>query len=537
MRALHMQNMRKGRAALGVLTVLLLVLIAFGVPPAVMAQARDGGTLRIAASSIQQLDPYKTAANDEIDACTLVYDPLFILSKNNFKPIPHLAESWENPDDTTWIFHLRKGVLFHDGNAVFPKGTKREMTADDVVYSIERFRKVSTAFVLGDIASVKAQDKYTVVIKTKRPEPFLVNDPNRLARVVIMPHEAVEKLGEDGVAKTPIGTGPFKLKSFTPDQGLVLEKNPNYWLPVHLDRVEFVVIPDPTVQTMALSAGEVDVVPYIFNVDSMGTLSKDPSLVLLSRGGSYRGLGINVKTPPFNEWAVRDAIAKMLDIDSAVKSVIGNFGERAYGQCPPWVPFGYDPSLKSLWPYDPKAGLAELAKAGFKDSDGDGILDRKGQPLKVQIKTIPGSQVRVLTILATQLKALGVDASVLQQDMAVWVDDLIKGNTGVFFDFSYAGTTGLHSLFHSSMIGKSNTHFYSNAQVDSLLDQALGTTNEKKLESLWKQAQRKIMEDRAAIPLYFEWGYSVCNKKVHDWVPPWGGLYLVSIENNVWLSK
>lgn len=530
--------MQKSCASSVVLTVLLLVLLTSGVPPVAMAQARDGGTLRIAASSIQQLDPYKTAANDEISACSLVYDPLFILSKDNFKPIPHLAASWENPDEKTWVFHLRKGVLFHDGNAVFPKGTRRELTADDVVYSIERFRKVSTAFVLGDIASVKAQDKYTVVIKTTRPEPFLVNDPNRLARVVVMAREAVEKLGEDGVAKTPIGTGPFKLKSFTPDQGLVFEKNPNYWLPVHLDRVEFVVIPDPTVQTMALSAGEIDVVPYLFNVDAVATLSKDANLILLSRGGSYRGLGINVKTSPFDERAVRDAIAKMLDIDSAVKAVVGKFGERAYGQCPPWVPFGYDPSLKNLWPHDPKAGLAELAKAGFKDTNGDGILDRNGQPLKVQIKTIPGSQVRVLTILATQLKELGIDASVLQQDAAVWVDDLVKGNnTGLFFDFSYAGTTGLHSLFHSSMIGKSNTHFYSNPQVDSLLDQALGTTDDKKLASLWKQAQRKIMEDRAAIPLYFEWGYSVCNKKVNDWVPPWGGLHLVSVENNVWLSR
>lgn len=520
------------------LAVAVLLFLALTVSvPAAMAQPKSGGVLRIVATSVQQLDPYKTAANDEIHAISLVYDPLFILSKDNFKPAPHLAESWENPDDRTWIFHLRKGVLFHDGNSVFPKGTRRELTADDVVYSIERFRKVSTAFTLGEISSVKALDRFTVEIKTPHPEPFLVNDPNRLARVVVMAREVVEKLGEDGVAKNPIGTGPFKLKNFVPDQGLVFEKNPNYWLPVYLDRVEFVVIPDPTVQTIALSSGEVDVIPYLFNVDAMATLAKDSNLKLYSRGGSYRGLGFNVKTPPFDELAVRDAIAKMLDIDSAFKSVIGQFGERAYGQCPPWVPFGYDPSLKSLWPYNPKAGLEQLARAGFKDTNGDGILDRNGQPLKVQIKAIPGSQVRVLTILATQLKELGIDASVLQQDVAVWVDDLIKGNTGVFFDFSFAGTTGLHSLFHGSMIGKTNTHFYANSAVDALLDQATRTVDQKKLGDLWRQAQRKIMEDRAAIPLYFEWGYSVVNKKVNDWVPPWGGLHLVSLENNVWLSK
>ncbi len=524
------------RLLLAVVATLLVSLVAL---PAtgVMQSPQKGGILRIAATTIQQLDPYKTAANDETNVIGLVFDPLVIIGKDGFEAKPHLAESWERPDDYTWIFHLRKGVYFQEGNAVFPKGARREVTADDVVYSINRFMNVSTAFTIGEVDEVKALDRYTVQITTPVPNPFLVDDPNRLASVGIVPKEAVEKLGEDGFAMNPIGSGPFILKSFAPDQSVVLERNPDYWLPVYLDGVEFVVIPDPTVQTMALTAGEVDVVPYIFNVDAMATLSRNPRLQMLSRGGSYRGIGFNVTTPPFDEFAVRDAISKAVDIDAAFNAVVAPHGERAYGQCPPWVPHGYDPSLKEIWKYDPKEAVEILNAAGFRDTNGDGILDRNGQPLKVEIKTTPGSQIRVLTILATQLRQIGIDASVLQQDVAVWADDVINGNTGVFFDLSFAGATGLHSLFHSSVIGMTNGHYYSNPEVDSLLDQALSTTDPEAIASNWKQAQRKIMEDRAALPLYFEWAYAIVSDKVHDFVPAWGGLHLVSLENNVWLSR
>ena len=493
--------------------------------------------LRIAASSIQQLDPYKSASNDEIHAFSLVFDPLIIISKDDFQPAPHLAERWENPDDTTWIFHLRRGVRFQDGNEVFPAGQGREVTAEDVVYSIRRFLAVSTAFTLGDIASVEALDRYTVRIRTRHPDPFLLADPNRLARVVVVPREAVEKLGEDGFARRPIGSGPFKLASFVPDERAVFVRNPDYWLPVNIDRVEFVFIPDPTVQIIALQTGEVDVLPYVFNIDSVQELATYPDIELYARGGSYRGIGFNVQRDPFDEWEVRDAIARAMNIDAAFRAVIGEqFGERAYGQVPPWVGFGYDPGLAELWPYDPEGALAQLRRAGFADTDGDGFLDRGGGPLRVDIKTIPGSQVRVLTILVTQLRELGIQASVVPQDVAVWADDLVKGNSEVFFDFSFAGTTGLYSLFHSSNIGRTNTHFYSNAQVDALLDQASRTLDHAVRDRLWKQAQRLIMQDRVVIPLYFEKGFSAVNRRVKDWVPPWGGLHLVSLENNVRLE-
>lgn len=518
-------------ATLVALLVSVLSLTVLGATPI------KGGTLRVAVTSIQELVLYKTGGNDINDTLSLIFDHLFIIGKNDFRPIPHLAESWENPDPLTWVFHLRKGTMFHDDNAVFAKGKSREVVAEDVVYSVNRMLTTSVAFTLGPVTGVKALDRYTVEIKTSTPQPFLVNDANRLAVCAIIPKEAIDKLGEAGFAKTPIGSGPFKFKSFSPDSGVVLVRNDAYWLPVYLDAIEFVTIPDPTVQTLALQSGEVDVVKHLFNLEVAKTFETNKNFNMMSRGGSYRGLGFNVTVAPFDNFEVRDAISKILDIDAAFNAVIGTAGERAYGQCPPWVPHGYDPTLKSLWSRDVAAGLKLLEKNGFKDTNNDGFLEWNGKPFKIEIKTLAGSQVKVLTILATQLRAVGINTGVLQQDTAVWADDLLKGNTTMFFDYSYAGATGFHSLFHSSMITKANTHYYKNAEVDKLLEDALTKTNFAELSSLWKKAQKIVFTERAGIPMYFEWSYLIANKRVNDIVPPWGGFNLVTLENNVWLSK
>lgn len=515
----------KTRLVIGILAALL----------AGSAFAQGGGTIRIAYAAIQQLDPYKSANNDEINAFSQVFDPLFILSKEDFSPVPHAATSWENPDENTWVFHLREGVYFQDGNDVFAEGEAREVTAEDWVYSINRFMEVSTAFALGDIESVEAVDRYTLRITTPEPDPFLM-DGNRLARIVAIPHEAIEVLGEDGFARNPIGSGPFELRAFRTNQNIVFERNEDYWLPVKLDRVEFVFLPDPTVQTIALEAGDIDAITYLLNIDEAGLLLDNPDVELYGRGGSWRGLGFNVTTPPFDEFLVRDAISKALNIDAAVAAVVEPFGFRAYGQVPDWTGFNLDPELEAYWTYDPEAAVAQLEEAGFT-KNANGIFERNGVPFSFSIKVIAGSPVRVLTILVTQLQALGIDAKLLQQDTAVWSSDLVSGNdTGLFFDYSFAGVTGLYSLFHSSNIGLSNTHFYSNPEVDAILDEASQTVDFEQRQQLWHEAQRMIMADRAAIPLYFENGFSVVSTEVKDWVGPWSGLRFATLENTTYIG-
>ena len=227
-----------------------------------------------------------------------------------------------------------------------------------------------------------------------------------------------------------------------------------------------------------------------------------------------------------------------MNIDAAVEAVIAPYGQRAYGQVPYWSEFEEDPELPGLWSYDPEGAIAQLEEAGFSDTDGDGVLDRDGEPLSFDIKTIAGSQTRVLTILATQLQELGIDANLLQQDGAVWGEDLQKGNdTGLFFDYSFASISGLYALFHGDNIEITNTHFYDNDEVDALLDEASATLDFDTRNDLWLEAQRIIMAERAAIPLYFENGYTIVNATVQDLVPGATGMQLVSLQNNVSLDR
>lgn len=499
--------------------------------------AQTGGVLRIRALQLQNIDAHQLLGrNDDISVAYQVYDPLIHLDEN-LMPRPGLAVSWECPDDTTWIFHLRHGVTFQDGNEVFPEGQSREVTAEDVVYSLYRAKELPSGLDLRSVVSARAIDPYTVEIKTAYPDAFLL-DVNRLGRLMIVPREAVEKLGNDFSVR-PVGSGPFEIVSFVPQERAVLKRNEDYWLPVNLDGVEFIVIPDPQTSRMALEAGEIDI-DWFIDVTTAEALAKE-GFVIQRRGYSYRGIGFNVTKPPFDDWRVRMALSMMLDIDTAIRAVLpADFVVRAYGQCPPSVPHGYDPEgLAPLHEYNPTEGLKLLEAAGWRDTDGDGFLDKDGQRLVLNLEILPEAiGVRVFTILATQLRSLGIDAKVWQVDTSVWTDDLLTGKgSGIFFDFSYAGPTGLYSLFHSAAIGTSNTHYYRNPAVDYFLDRAMRTLDFEKRSQLWKRAQRIVIEDRVIIPLYFQVSAGASSPKVHDWFA-WGGfIRLVTPDYNAWIEK
>ena len=494
--------------------------------------------LVMSAKDLENYNPFQLLGrNDDVHVATQIWDTLVFSNKDDFSAQRELAMSWETPDAFTWVIHLRPGVMYQDGNDIFPEGESREVVADDVIASVNYAMKYASNLNLGSIVSLEALDDYTIQVKTDTPQPLLLTSIHRLGDVLIVPPEAVTET-DTGIEVLPVGSGPFELQSFVPGEEAVVTRNEDYWLPVILDEVRFVVIPDSAASVIALEAGQIDVLSY--GPADEGPRLLDDGYLLSRRGGSYRGVGLNVSKPPFDDIRVREGVSMILDIDSAWQAVIpAGFGERAYGQVPPWVPMGYDPEgLKDLDVFDVAGGIAMLNDAGWSDTDGDGWLDKDGEKFAIELKCFSGAQVRVMTILATQLQEAGIEATVLQQDVGVWVDDLLGGNTTAFFDFSYAGDTGLYSMFHGAQIGNSNTHYYSNPEVDKLLDDALETIDFAERSALWKAAQRIIVAERAIIPMYFEWTTTYVAPYVKNWVTPWGGgLQLVSIENSVYLDK
>ena len=202
-----------------------------------------------------------------------------------------------------------------------------------------------------------------------------------MAGIAIVPKEAVETLGPAGFARQAIGSGPFKLVRFVPDDQVVLDKNESYWKKPLLDRVVFKIIPDDIVAVMALEAGDVHVSLSV-PPNEVDRLRGDQRIKLYrSAQGWYRGLGFNVQTPPFDELKVRRALAMAVDIDSAVANVFGDNAQRAYGQVGPGL-IGYDPSLKEPGPTIPKEHWPCWQRQAYTGPDG--MLQRDGEKLTVE---------------------------------------------------------------------------------------------------------------------------------------------------------
>ena len=501
-----------------------------------MALAQERQVLRMSEFLLDNINPTLLMGRPgNMQVASLIYDSLVIRRADTTEG-PEIAESWERTDDVTWIFHIREGMTWQDGNEVFAEGEARAVTAHDVVFSLELHQKYSMPLMgtLMHIVSMEALDDYTVKVVTDVPMPRLISGVQTLNMACIFPPEAATE-HENGVDILPIGSGPFELQEFVAGSKAILTKNEDYWIPVKLDEVQKIVINDPAARVIALEAGEIDFLQSA--PTSEGPRLLDLGYVRVGTGGGPYNIGFNMTTAPFDDYRVREGISLLLDVDSAWKAVIPeDFGLRAYGHQGPANVFNYDPdSLVDFDRYNVAEGLSMMEDAGWMDSDGDGWRDKDGQKLEIDIKTWGGDQVQVLTILATQLQLAGIDAEVQVLETSTYAQDLVTGNSGMFFDYMYGNATGLFALFHSSRIGSSNTHYVADPVLDTLLDAAMALTEEESGD-YWKAVERIVVANRYIIPMYFSIPTHFLTPNVKDFISPQGFLELVSVENNVYIE-
>jgi peptide/nickel transport system substrate-binding protein len=263
-----------------------------------------------------------------------------------------LATRWENPNPTTWRFHLRRGVKFHNGDP---------LTAEDVKFTIDTqlANKGGTINAyLGPTETARVLDPYTVEITTRSPFPALLFN---LTRVHILPR-AYDKMGADAFAARPIGSGPYRFVEWQRGQRIVLDVNPDYWggQPTP-KRLVFRPIVDPSTRAAELRAGGVDIItsPPIPQVKELNT---GETMILAVPGARIIAYPINTRQKPLNDVRVRRALNYAVDRETIVKSLLQGFG-KATGQpfSSGWL--GYDPEIKP-YPYDPAQARRLLAEAG-----------------------------------------------------------------------------------------------------------------------------------------------------------------------------
>mgnify|MGYP000870771594 CR=1 FL=1 len=277
----------------------------------------------------------------------------------DMKLVPLLAASWENPDLLTWQFRLRRGVTFHDGSP---------LTADDVVFSILRARDDPNSVRHSNcavIATVTRIDDYTVRLTTTRPDPVLLH---RLRTVFILPRRTFERLGEEAFARTPVGTGPYRLVKETPGREIRLAAHDAYWGgPPAFPAARFIRFQSAEDVESLLRRGAVDMAADI-SPAAAAALSARPVTsmeIIRHRGLVIRYLAMDTRVKPFQDVRVRRALALAVDRPALVLKLRDGYGTPANQYVSQSV-FGFNPKLPEL-PYDPDGARRLLAEAGHPD--------------------------------------------------------------------------------------------------------------------------------------------------------------------------
>jgi len=368
-------------------------------------------------TDVTSFDPGINPTPDAQQVITMIYDTL-IQRDDSMQLKPGLAVSWQSLDPLTWQLKLRAGVKFHNGEPFDARSVKftleRLSTPGDKAGGHVMFSS------FGGIERVDAADPLTVTVRTKRPDPLL---PARLAQTFgaqMIPAEYTTKVGYPGLAKNPVGTGPYKVVQWLKDDRTILESNRDYWggAPA-IDRVVWRIIPDDLARVSALQAGEVHVIVRV-PPDQVGPIERRSGLrvdrVLGNVTNVFTVAGIKKGVGPLTDKRMRQAIAYAIDQKAIIDNLFRGLA-APLGQGAPSTDFGYNPAIKP-YPYDPGKAKALLAELGYK---GEEVLVRSASGYIV-------NDVAIVNAATEMLRKVGINARSEIVDIQTRLEMIKSGN-------------------------------------------------------------------------------------------------------------
>jgi len=443
---------------------------------------RPGGTL-ISAKTTEapSLEPVLEQALGRIRLDPIFYNRLVEWSADG-KLVPALAESWTtSADGKVWTFKLRRGVKFHNG---------REFVAADAKYSFERVLDPNGSSggrgYLSAIDGMETPDKNTLLVHTKQPSASL------LAGMAggwssIIPKEVVEEKGD--LRRTAVGTGPFIFQEWVPQSHLKARKNPDYWDKgkPYLDALELKVIPDEANIIAQLRTGNVHHALLEDNKNYL--LVKDDKRLNAMRAPrlGFDMVMINHGRKPFTDVRVRQAISLAVDRNEVLQAAASGLGSVTGPLTPAMKPWALPlEAFKEWYTPNPERAKKLLADAGFPTG------------FKTTLKVIPTfpTMVAGAQVIAAQLKKVGIDAQIVQEEYGVWIKAIIKPSFD--YDLTMNITTGdadpdslLYRRFHSVEKQWNND---GDPEIDVLLDQGKLTVDLAKRKEIYDKVQRLMVE-------------------------------------------
>lgn len=441
------------------------------------------------------LDPHLSTKSGDKPIFALIFSGLVRFKPGSMSPAslePDLATSWTTSDDgKVWTFSLRKGVKFHHGYG--------ELTADDVVYSLQRAGDPKRSGVSSDYSSfdkIEAVDKHTVRITLKTIVPSLLGVVANYHGGNIVSKKAAEEMGE-GFKQKPIGTGPFMFQEYKPKQGITLVANKDYFRgKPKIDKLEFKFVPSSSSRELAFKNGELDIFTGKREERWVKRMEKNKDLIVdVFEPGELRTLHFNTTIKPLNDVRVRKAIAHALNRDDFIALVGKSVTRKSWSP----VPNGYLGHTNDLpkYEYDPAKSKALLKEAGLE----------KGFKVSAII-TKRGSLLKPMQVVQEQLRKVGITLDLEVVEHSAFHAQIRKDLSPMVLygaaRFPIADSY-LTQFYHSkSTVGTPTavTNFSHCDMADKEIDSARKEADPAKQIQLWASAQRKLMENVCSIPLF-----------------------------------
>ncbi len=449
-----------------------------------------------------------------------VFDSLLERDPETLESLPGVAESWEvSEDHLTYTFHLREGVVFSDGEP---------LTAADVKFTFDKIKDPTVDALhiqnyYQNVASCEAVDARTVRFTCTKP--YFLHLVYLGYEMDILPQHIYGVGDFDDHDRAPVGSGPYRLEEWDTGNRIVLARNERYWGGVigkvaYLDKKVYKIITDDNAAFLELLRGGIDV---------KGLRSEDwvrrantPEFNERFNKYSFYGLfytyiGWNTRRPLFQDKRVRRAMTMMLDRETIKKAIYHNLARIVTGNFT-FGTYAHNNAVKA-WPFDPAQALALLNEAGWKDTDGDGILDKDGMPFRFEIlltnASVDGE--KICTLFQEELRRAGIEMRIRQLEWASMLEMVDnRAFDAVVMGWSVDPDADPYQLWHSSQMEKGSNYVgFSTPEMDDIIEKGRVTFDHEERGRLYHRFHEIIHEEQPYTFLFSPMALVAYDKRFH----------------------
>lgn len=461
------------------------------------------------------LIPFLADDSASSSICELVYNGLTKIDRD-LNIVGDLAERWDvSKDGLTITFHLRRDVKWHDGTP---------FTAEDVLFTFRTILTPETGCPYissySVITDMRAVDSHTVTFRYERPyAPAL----SKFGMGIIPAHlfTGGGDIRKSPYARAPVGTGPYVFSRWESGQYIVLEANPHYFEGVPgIKGYVFRIIPDQAVQFLELISEGIDSMglsPYQFLYRSKTREFSERINKYRYLDHSYTYIGYNLKDPLFSDKRVRQALSYGIDRQQIIDAVLLGLGEACTGPFLKGTAF-YNDEVPG-YAYDPAKAAALLAEAGWKDADGNGVLEKDGREFRFTIATNQGNQVRenVATVIQDQWSRFGVSMEIKVIAWSAFLDQFVhrKNFQAVILGWTIPIDPDLYSVWHTESMAEGGLNYvsYSDARVDELIEAGRREFDAARRSEIYGEIHARLSEDAPYTFLFFPYATPAIQKR------------------------